>query len=127
VREARRDAATRPPSTNADGRSVTRCDGDCLLLPDQNDQPFATCHASVEKVPLQPGVMLGQDRGDHGWVFRTLAFVDGRSIGWHRHVEFTKSVSDGPRAAGKAAEYQSRVDGGTGLMRIVLARCCKAG
>jgi hypothetical protein len=64
--------------------SVTHCNGDCLLPPDQNDQPFATCHASVEKVPLQHGVMLGEHRDDHGRVFRSLAFVDGRGIGWHQ-------------------------------------------
>ena len=76
-------------------RGVAYCDGDCLLLPDQNDQPFATCHASVEKVPLQHGVVLGEHRDDHGRVFRSLAFVDGRGVSWHQHVEFTKSISDG--------------------------------
>jgi hypothetical protein len=45
--------------------------------------------------------MLGEDRDDHGRVFRSLAFVNGRGIGWHGHVEFTKSVSDGPSVEGR--------------------------
>src|SRR5215475_653548 len=40
--------------------------------------------------------MLTHNRDDHGRIFRGLAFVDGCSIGRHQHVEFAKSVSDGP-------------------------------
>ena len=35
-------------------------------------------------------------RDDHGGIFRALALVDGRGIGRHQHVEFAKSVGDGP-------------------------------
>ncbi len=40
--------------------------------------------------------MLGKHRDDHGGIFRTLAFVYGRSVGGHQHVELSKSVCDGP-------------------------------
>ena len=63
------------------------CNGDGLLLPDQHDQPLAARDAGVEKVPLQHGVMLRHDWDNNCGIFRALAFVDGRSIGRHQHVE----------------------------------------
>ena len=61
-----------------------------------DDQPLAARDAGIKQVPLQHGVMLSEHRDDHGGIFRALTFVDGRRIGRHQHVEFPKSVSDGP-------------------------------
>jgi hypothetical protein len=47
---------------------------------DQHDQLLAARDAGIEQVPLQHGVMLGEHRDNHGGIFRTLAFVDGRSV-----------------------------------------------
>src|SRR5204862_7367651 len=58
--------------------------------------PLAACDAGVEEVPLQHGVVLREDWDDHGSVFRALALVDGRRIGRHQHVKFSKSISNGP-------------------------------
>src|SRR6478752_3270658 len=68
---------------------------------------FAARDAGIEQVPLQHGVMLGEHRDDHGGIFRALAFVDGRSVGGHQHVELAKSVCDGP--AIKARNELNRV------------------
>jgi hypothetical protein len=45
-------------------RDVADRDGDGLLLSNQNDKPLAAGNASVEKIPLQHGVVLRHDR-DH--------------------------------------------------------------
>jgi transposase-like protein len=55
-----------------------------LLLADQHDEPLAAGDAGVEQVPLQHGVVLGQDRDDDGGIFRPLALVDRRGIGRHQ-------------------------------------------
>src|SRR6516225_6052355 len=39
--------------------------------------------------------MLGEHRDDHSRVFRALAFMNGRRVRGHQHVELSKSVSDG--------------------------------
>jgi hypothetical protein len=85
-------AQLRPPSS---ARDISDGDGDRLLLPDQHDQLLTPSDAGVEKVPLQHRVVLRHDRNDHGWIFRTLAFVDRRGIGGHQHVQFSKPVGDG--------------------------------
>jgi hypothetical protein len=82
----------RPPSS---ARDVSDGDGDSLLLPDQHDQTLAARDPGVEKVALQHRVVLRHDRDDHGWIFRTLAFVNRRGVGGHQHVQFTKPVGDG--------------------------------
>jgi hypothetical protein len=59
-------------------------------LSDQYDQPLAARDAGIEQVPLQHGVMLVEHRDDHGGIFRTLAFVDGRGVGGHQHVKLAQ-------------------------------------
>jgi hypothetical protein len=100
-------AQLRPPPPT---RYVPRRDGDGLLLPDQNDQPLAASDAGVEKVPLQHGVMLCEHRDDHDGIFRALAFVDGRGIGRHQHVEFPKSIGDGATVEARDDLTGIRVD-----------------
>src|SRR6478736_4101309 len=78
-----------------------------LLLSDQYDELLAARDTHIEQVPLQHGVMLGEHRDDHGGIFRTLALVDGRSVGGHQHVELAKSVCDGP--AIKAGNELARI------------------
>jgi hypothetical protein len=78
------DALSRSHSSSFDQRRRpetlrTACDG--LLLADKDHQPLAASNAGVEEVSLQHGIMLGQDRDDHGWILRTLALVDGGGIG----------------------------------------------
>src|SRR5215467_4811089 len=73
-------------------RDVAHRDSDGLLLSDQHDKLLAAGDAGVKKVPLQHRVMLRHHWDDHGLVFRTLAFVDGRGIRGHQHVEFAKPV-----------------------------------
>ena len=75
---------------------IAHGDGDRLLLTDQHDQPFAARHAGVQQVPLQHGVMLGQERDDDRRIFRTLALVDGGGIGGDQHVEFAESIGNWP-------------------------------
>jgi hypothetical protein len=79
----------------ASARDVAHRDGDGLLLPDQHNQPLAACDASVEQVSLQHRVMLSEHWDDHRWIFGALAFVNGRRVSGHQHVEFAKAVSDG--------------------------------
>ena len=50
--------------------------GDGLFLPDQHDQPLTARDTGVEQIPLKHGIMLGEHRDDHLWVFRALAFVE---------------------------------------------------
>src|SRR5688500_15648148 len=52
--------------------------------------------------------MLGHDRDHNGGVFRSLAFVDRRSISWHEGVELAKSVSNRStvKAGGELAVIQ---------------------
>src|SRR5262245_47330274 len=40
--------------------------------------------------------MLGEHRDYHGGIFRSLALVNGRSVGRHQHVQFAEFISDGP-------------------------------
>jgi hypothetical protein len=77
-------------------RHVAHRDGDRFLLADNYEQLLAARDAGIEQVPLQHGVMLGEHRDDHGGIFRTLAFVDGRSVSEHQRVELAKSVCDRP-------------------------------
>ena len=65
-------------------------DGDGLLLADENHQPLAARDAGIEEISLQHGVVLGQDRDDHGGIFGALALVDGGGIG-------RNSVSSSPK------------------------------
>jgi hypothetical protein len=45
--------------------------------------------------------VLGEDRDDHGGIFRALALVDGGGIGGNQGVKFAESVSHrGPVEAG---------------------------
>ena len=67
-----------PPRHVADG------DGGGFLLPDDHDQFLASRYASVEQISLQHRVMLGHDRDHYGGIFRPLALVNGRGIGWIR-------------------------------------------
>src|SRR5271166_4104708 len=73
------------PATPA--RSVADSDGDRLLLADQDDEALAAGHTCVEKVALQHGVVLRENRDDHGGIFGPLALVDGRGIGRNQNVE----------------------------------------
>ena len=76
-------------------RNVLHRDGDSLLLSDQHDQPLAAGDAGIKQVPLQHGVMLGED-GDHDCrIFGALTLVNGRRIGRHQGIEFAKAVGDG--------------------------------
>ena len=70
-------------------------DGDGLLLSDQHDELLPSGNAGVEQIALQHGVMLSEYWDDHSGIFRPLAFVNGRRIGWHQHIEITVSVLDG--------------------------------
>ena len=72
----------------ASARDVAHRDGDGLLLPDQHNQPLAACDASVEQVSLEHRVMLSEHWDDHRWIFGALAFVNGRRVSGHQHVEF---------------------------------------
>src|SRR6476660_630897 len=51
--------------------------------------------------------MLGEHRDDHSGIFRTLAFVDGCSVGGHQHVELAKSGCD--RSAIKPGNELARI------------------
>src|SRR5271166_873071 len=51
--------------------------------------------------------MLGEHRDDYSWVFRALAFMNGRCVCGHQHVEFSKSVSD--RSAVEARDDLTRI------------------
>src|ERR1700738_2715435 len=51
--------------------------------------------------------MLGEHRDDHSWVFRALAFMNGRRVRRHQHIEFSKCVSD--RSAVEARNDLTRV------------------
>src|SRR5215469_14449712 len=52
--------------------------------------------------------MLREYWDDHGGIFRPLAFVNGRRVGRHQHIEFTESVLDG--SAVEANSNFPRVD-----------------
>src|SRR5262249_35398882 len=39
--------------------------------------------------------MLSEHWDDYSGIFRSLAFVNGRRVGRHHHIEFTESVFDG--------------------------------
>src|ERR1700721_2297077 len=62
-------------------RDVAHGNGDCFLLADQHDQLLSSSHASVEQVPLQHCVVLGQNRDYDGRVFGALALVDRPGVG----------------------------------------------
>ena len=87
----------RPPAPSG---GIAHRNGDGLLLPNQHNQLLASGDAGVEKVSLQHGVMLSEHRNDCCGIFRSLAFVNGRCIGWCQHVEFAKTI--GYRSAVKA-------------------------
>src|SRR5262249_15121468 len=38
--------------------------------------------------------MLSEHRDYHGGIFRALALVNGRRVGWHQHIEFAKAITD---------------------------------
>jgi hypothetical protein len=70
-------------------------DGNRTFLTDQHHEALATRDSRVEQVPLQHGVVLGQDRDDDRGVFGPLALVDCRSIGGNQRDELAKAISDG--------------------------------
>ena len=82
------------PSTPAAGPA--HGDGDRFLLPDQDHQSFAACHAGIEQIALQHRVVLGDDGDDHGWIFGALRFMDGRRVRQHDLIEFSERVGDRP-------------------------------
>src|SRR5215469_17383043 len=82
----------RPPSPP---RDVAHRNGNGLLLSNHHDEPLPSGDASVEEIALQHGVMLSQHWDYHGGIFRPLAFVNGRRVGRHQHIEFAESVLDG--------------------------------
>ena len=61
-------------------RNVANRDRDGLLLGHKDHEPLAASDAGIKEVSLQHGIMLGQDRDDHGWILRTLALVDSGGI-----------------------------------------------
>src|SRR4029077_12465599 len=67
-------------------RNIANRDRDGLLLADKDPEPFAAGNASVEEVSLQHGIVLGQDRDDHGGILRALALVDGGGVGGRQGV-----------------------------------------
>ena len=81
-----------PPSLSY----ATDSDTHRSLLTDQDNQPGAASDPRVKQVPLQHGVMLGQDRDDNGGVLGTLRLVDGGRVGEHNLVQLTELIDDLP-------------------------------
>jgi hypothetical protein len=71
----------RPPPTSGD---ILHRDGDSPFLADEYHQSFAPGDAGVKQVPLQHGVVLGQNGDDDGGVFGALTFVNGRGVCRHQ-------------------------------------------
>jgi hypothetical protein len=65
------------------------------LLADQNHEALPAGDAGVEKVSLQHGVVLRQDRDNHGGILRALALVDGGGVGRDQRVELAEPIGDG--------------------------------
>ena len=57
---------------------------------------FAARDGRVEEFARQHGAMLGRERDDDGWIFRTLRVMDHRRIGGSHSVEFAKRIFDLP-------------------------------
>ena len=57
---------------------------------------FAARDGRVDEFARQHGAMLGRERDDDGWIFRTLRVMDHRRIGGSHSVEFAKRIFDLP-------------------------------
>src|SRR5208282_1327560 len=88
-------------------RNIANGDRDGLLLADENHELLATGDASVEEIPLQHHVVLGQDGNDHGGIFGALALVDGGGIGGNQRVELAEAI--GHRVSVEARHELARV------------------
>src|SRR5208337_601019 len=99
-------SSTHPPPESEDhdrfsSSSICHANFQSIAL-DENHEALAAGDAGVEKVPLQHGVVLGQDWDNHGGILGALAFVDGGGVGRNQRVEFAKPV--GHRSAVKIGD-----------------------